>query len=63
MNAADRALLVRAYTLLLWCATHWHTHIYEGSPSVHFLSRIDRLLEELRARLGEVIQDAQAPTL
>ena len=38
--------LAEARELLTWCATHWCSHVYEGSPSVHFLSRIDAFMKE-----------------
>ena len=47
----ERLLLFRAYRTLLWCATHWRSHAYEGSPSVLFLSRLDALLEDIRIHL------------
>ena len=51
LSPEDRALLARAYSLLSWADAHWHVHIYEGSPAVGFLSRIDALLGDIRARL------------
>ena len=34
----------KATSMLEWCDTHWRTHVYEGSPSVNFLSEISSFI-------------------
>lgn len=33
-------LIADAANLLKWCDAHWQNHVYEGSPSISFLSKI-----------------------